>query len=184
MVVGGGVIENKIQLTLNNYIFENSNINSGTYIGYAKNIKLVLSDILNKLNIQDTSGAASSSTGYCFADTYGTASSSTGCSFADDQVELIKYARQQPNDIHIDTNNDFFCVISKPLQQINLNGNKKCSFIHANGNGCLEDYLWEHHNINCDINTRVANYIIHSYTIITKIYTYLKQLFFNYVYCE
>ena len=130
-IVVGGVTHNKIQKICNDFIFDNCNLNSGTYIGYVKPIKRVILQILQRTNILD------------------------------DQVEMIHYAKHHPTDIHIDTNNDFFCVVSKPLQQINLNGNKKCSFIHANGNGCLEDFLLEHHKIYIDINTKLANYTIH-----------------------
>ena len=132
----GGVVDNKIQQLGNYIIYDNSNLNSGTYIGYVKQIKLVLLNILQQTHSLD------------------------------DQVELIKYAKRNPNYIHIDSNNDFFYVISKPLQQINLNDNKRCNFIHANGNGCLEDFLLEHHKIYVDVNTKLVNYIIHSNTII------------------
>ena len=94
----------------------------------------------------------------------------------DDQVELIKYSKQNPNDIYIDNNSDFFCVVSTPLQPVMLNGNDKCSFIHANGNGCLEDFLKEHHNINCGLDVRLNNYIIHSQAMSSKVQTYIKQI--------
>ncbi len=154
MVVGGGVIHNKIQEICNDFIFGESPINAGTYIGYVKQIKHIWLHILQQTNILD------------------------------DQVELIKYAKRHPNDIHIDTKNKFFCVVSKPLQQINLNGNKKSSFIHANGNGCLEDFLLEHHKIYVDVNTRLANYIIHLITLIKKVNTYIKQTFLNLQRCK
>jgi len=145
MVVGGGEIPNKLQKICNDLVFENSKLNSGTYIGYVKNIKHILSYILQQSNIYD------------------------------DQVELVKYANQKPNDIYIDTNNDFFCVVSKPLQQVSINGNETCSFIHANGNGCLEDFLLEHHKIVCDSNTKISNYMIHSNELTGKIHNYSKH---------
>jgi len=145
MIVGGGVIKNRIQKIGNDLVFEKSPINSGTYIGYVKQIKHIWSIVLEKTNISD------------------------------DQVELIKYAKKNPKDIYIDSRNDFFCVVSKPLKQVNLNGNKKCSFIHANGNGCLEDFLLEHHDIYVDLKTRIANYTIHLNTIIKKVKIYTKR---------
>ena len=147
IIVGGGIITNPIQKICNDIIFDNSELNSGTYIGYVKEILYVLSDIIKKPNI------------------------------CDDQVELIKYSKQNPNDIYIDNNSDFFCVVSTPLQPVMLNGNDKCSFIHANGNGCLEDFLKEHHNINCGLDVRLNNYIIHSQAMSSKVQTYIKQIF-------
>ena len=82
MVVGGGIIEYKIQKICNDFIFDSSDLNSGTYIGYVKNIKLVLSYILQQSIIDNN-----------------------------DQVALVKYAKQNPNDIYIDTNNDFSVLL-------------------------------------------------------------------------
>jgi hypothetical protein len=149
IIVGRGIITNPIQKIGNDIIFCNSKLNSGTYIGYAKDILYVLSTIIKKPNI------------------------------CDDQVEMIKYSEQNPNDIYIDNNNDFFCVVSTPLQQVTLNGNNKCSFIHANGNGCLEDFLEEHHNIRCSLDVRNQNYIIHIQSILSKIKIYLNQFCSN-----
>jgi hypothetical protein len=145
MIVGGGVTQNSIQEFFNDVVFDNSKINSGTYIGYVKNIKHILLFILQQNNIQD------------------------------DQVELIKYAKQNPNDIYCDIKHNFFYVISTPLQQIKLN-NKKCSFIHANGNGCLENFLLQHHNIQIDTSVTFNNYIIHFYKIIKKFYIYKTSI--------
>ena len=149
MIVGGGIITSKIQKICNDFIFDNNVINSGTYIGYANNILYVLLEIMKKTNI------------------------------CDDQVELIKYAQNNPNDIFIDDDADFFFTKSTPLQQLKLVDNAKCSFIHANGNGLLEDFLLEHHNINTGVNIRLSNFIEHNISINKKINTYIKNTFFS-----
>lgn len=118
-------LQNEFLLINKNFIFNNSHINSGTYIGYVSNILSVLSSILQKHNVED------------------------------DQVELIEYAQKNPHHIHADTEQQFF----RPgwnvfMQQFNLDGNTTCSFIHANGNGLLDDFLLEHHNINVGDNTK------------------------------
>ena len=53
----------------------------------------------------------------------------------------------------------------------------KCSFIHANGNGLLEDFLLEHHNINIDIIIRLLNFIEHNIIITKKINIYIENIF-------
>jgi hypothetical protein len=144
MIVGGGVIKGKIQKICNDIIFDNSIINSGTYIGYAKNILHVLLEIMKQPKIND------------------------------DQIELIKYTKNNPNDIFIDIDNNFFLTKSTPLQQVNLEDNIECSFIHANGNGLLEDFLLEHHNIHTDVIIRSSNFIKHCISIKKKINIYIK----------
>jgi hypothetical protein len=146
MIVGGQTKLNEIQQQFSNVYFKGSNINSGTYIGYVKNILFVLSSILKKKNI------------------------------CDDQLELIKYAKKNTNDIFVDSNNNFFGVISTPLQQVKLNNNN-CSFVHANGNGLLEDFLAEHHNIHCKLEDRVKNYMIHVKTTCSKVEQYFREAF-------
>lgn len=150
IIVGGGIITNPIHKICNDLIFENNELNSGTYIGYANDILYVLTNIINNPNITN---------------------------ITNDQYELIKYSQQNLNDIFIDNNSDFFCVVSTPLQPVMLNGNDKCSFIHANGNGCLEDFLKEHHNINCGLDVRLNNYIVHLKTIFSKIQEYITHFF-------
>ena len=53
----------------------------------------------------------------------------------------------------------------------------KCSFIHANGNGLLEVFLLEHHNINIDIVIRILNFIEHTIVVNKKINIYIKNIF-------
>ena len=106
-----------IQNIIHSFIFHCPNINSGTYIGYCKNILHILRIILKRPNIYD------------------------------DQMELGRYAKNHKNEVHIDKDISFFRVGMIALRQFNLEGNTKCSFIHANGNGHLDDFLLEHHNI-------------------------------------
>jgi hypothetical protein len=148
MIVGGEGGLSKIQQTLSNIYFKNNNLNSGTYIGYTKNILFVLSSILKKKNIYD------------------------------DQIELIKYAKKKPNDIFVDNNNDFFCVVTSPLQQAKLKNNR-CSFIHANGNGLLEDFLDKHHNIECSLEEKIKNYTTHLNIYFSKGKMYIKTFLLN-----
>jgi hypothetical protein len=96
------------------YYFNKCNlelINSGTYIGYVKDIK----DILLNINIKKIN--------------------------SDDQVLLTKYCNKNPSYFYIDKNNNFFLVIHKPLCEIDkyitihnktiYYNNEKPFFIHA-----------------------------------------------------
>jgi hypothetical protein len=116
MITGGEEVF-YVQDIINSIVLHCPCINSGTYIGYSKNILYILKSILNFPNIYD------------------------------DQIELARYAKDHDNEIYIDSDNNFFRISSRPLQQLNLNGNTKCSFIHANLNGHLDNFLSEHHNI-------------------------------------
>lgn len=92
-------------------------INSGQFIGYVKNINNIISTMV----------------------------SLKGKKF-DDQVELTKYINHNKRTVFIDKDRIFFNIPSKSLRQI-TNNNTKCSFIHANGNGFLDNFLLKEHNI-------------------------------------
>jgi hypothetical protein len=126
IIVGYDKIDNKIFEKISTYMFgsiDGIRLNSGQYIGYARNIKYVLDIILD--NIKNSYNKN-----------------------IDDQVELTKYANMYKNDIYIDINSDFFYVASQSLKEINIhNNNYKYSFIHACGNGFMNEYLKSEYNI-------------------------------------
>jgi hypothetical protein len=111
-----------------NYYFGNVNgkrINAGNYLGYVKNVRTILSEILQ-----------------IFPDLT-----------LDDQVTLTKYANiNKKCGIYIDTKFDFFYIGGNALTQITLCENKESCFIHSPGNGFLDKFLLEEHNIDigCD----------------------------------
>jgi len=97
-------------------------INSGTYIGYSKDILDILQQINNE-HMEDNK---------------------------DDQKILIEYCQKNTNDIHIDSLSELFFTKFMFLQEINnlvINDNKiffdnqKPFFIHANGGGFLDDII-------------------------------------------
>ncbi len=117
--------------TINSLFFgtcKNKNLNSGTYIGYNKDLKKIIQEIYN-LNPDNK---------------------------ADDQVLMTKYCNSNPNDIYIDVNNELFLTIFKPLQDAskyisikdnktynnnNNNNNNQPFFIHTPGNGFLDNVI-------------------------------------------
>lgn len=122
MVIGYEYSENLIMESLSKNYFgtvNNHRLNSGNYIGYCKDILYILTFLLTN-----------------------------NSNMIDDQIELTKYANQFPTEIHIDTEKKFFNVIHNPLSYININTNNyEYGFIHANGNGFLDIFLYNHHNI-------------------------------------
>lgn len=100
----------------------NKHINSGTYIGHAKDILDILQQINNE-HMEDN---------------------------ADDQKILIEYCQKNTNDIYIDSPSELFFTKVMYLQEINnviVNNNKvtfdneKPFFIHANGGGFLDELI-------------------------------------------
>jgi hypothetical protein len=64
-----------------------------------------------------------------------------------------------------------------PLRQFNLNGNTSCSFIHANGNGHLEDFLLEHHNISLNKEEKISIFKENCTGLYKKIKLYISYSF-------
>ena len=139
----------------------NKYLNSGTYIGYVKDLIIMLNNILN-INKNDD---------------------------ADDQQLLTNYCIIKNNDIYIDSNNEIFLTIVASLQDINkyveINNNKlKYNnqypyFIHAPGSGYLDNILLNlGYNLPESISDKVYNNFFKN-----KILLYIK-LFFrdNYLY--
>lgn len=123
MIIGHDVNSNLIEELWAKYVYFGSvngcRLNGGQFIGYVKNIKPIISDLL-----------------YHFP------------YFKDDQIALTQYANQNKNSgIYIDTEHEFFEIQFNPLQQVTCN-NKKACFLHANFNGYLDEYLYVTHNIN------------------------------------
>lgn len=131
MVIGYGKNNNILfETCIKNYFgtIDGDRINSGTYIGYVKNVKDILLSIYRSQTDE----------------------------ILDDQIEFTKYIKQKGG-VFIDKKCNFFNVISKPLLQIK-NTNKKCCFIHAPANGLLDDFLLEHHNIRVNLIDRMHNF--------------------------
>lgn len=135
IIVGYDKIEDNMILEfISQEIFgtiEGDRINSGQYIGYVKNIKEIIKHILFNIT--------------CPVD-------------LNDQTELTKYASHHNKHCHIDKDGMFFSVITCPLQPVK-NTNTVCSFVHANVNGFLENFLQEHHDIEVNPLQKAINFI-------------------------
>jgi hypothetical protein len=98
-------------------------LNSGTYIGYSKDVLDVVTNVY-KLTNSDTS---------------------------DDQIEMKKYCRMHENDFYIDIKSELFLTMNKPYNNIDhkikINNNKlyygssQPFFIHAPAGTYLDDIL-------------------------------------------
>ena len=134
IIVGGNrLTRNILNISYYELYFEsidNCEINSGTYIGYATELYEVLTQIYTQDPVYD----------------------------ADDQVLFINYYKKltSEKDMYIDVNSNFFCLITKPLQNIDkyitINTNKndtydiiynnsKPFFIHGNANTFLDNVI-------------------------------------------
>lgn len=150
MIIGYEKADNIMRECLGRKMFgtiEGDRINGGQFIGYVKNIKNIISFIL-----------------------------SNTVSFHDDQIELTKYIKHNRSSCFIDKDRVFFNVITKPLTQI-TNDNVKCSFIHANGNGCLDYFLLEHHDIVINPIDMIYNYCDNVKGVYNKFHLYKSYLF-------
>jgi len=100
---------------------KNKLLNAGTYIGHVKDILYVLEQVY------------------------------TGDNTLDDQKILVKYCKNNPNDIYIDLKNELFLTIDRPFDSIHpyltVKNNKiyyknnRPFFIHGNGNTYLDSTL-------------------------------------------
>ena len=161
IIVGYDYIPNILIRTIASLYFTKKintiNINSGTYIGFVKDILDILKTI-NNINPED---------------------------IADDQILLNKYNEQNPGSIYIDTNFEFFFTIGSPLTNIRkyvkikdnnvyINNNKPF-FIHAAGCGYLDNIIIDlnydyNDNIKDIIKQNFLNKYISQYTNIIKNY--------------
>jgi hypothetical protein len=148
MIVGYDKAHYKMHELVESLVFntiDGDRINSGQFIGYVKNIKIVINELLRNAN----------------ANKY------------DDQVELTKYIKKNKEDFCIDKEYNFFNVITTPLKQI-TNNKPNVSFVHANSNGMLEKFLLENHNINVNKTDKIKHYIENSKSIVNKIKVYKR----------
>lgn len=126
MVVGCddyGYIGKKIVAHLSFGKCGNHYLNAGTYIGYVKDLKDIITKIY-ELNPTDA---------------------------ADDQVLMIQYYNERPGEIHIDHECKLFLTLMYPLMDIDIkvDNNKVYTddyksmpfFIHAPGNGFLDNII-------------------------------------------
>ena len=117
-------------------------INSGTYIGFVKDIKNFLSFVLSEDNDE----------------------------LSDDQILMNTYSKLHPKDIYIDINTELFLTIVRPLKSIKKftkikdnilysnNNNNKPFFIHSAGSGFMNDILEElGYNIDKQIEVDLKN---------------------------
>jgi len=124
-------------------------INSGTYIGYVKNIKNILKSMIDKYNTNTS----------------------------DDQTALTQYANNFPQHIYIDINKEFFFVCCDSLQQINITNNNKSCFIHANGNGLMDEFLKTEHNIIVNNVNKIKYFIENTEGVCKKTVLYMSYIF-------
>jgi hypothetical protein len=131
-------------------------INSGTYIGYVKDIKKFLSFVLSKDNDD----------------------------LADDQILMNIYNKLFPNEIYIDINTEIFLTVVKPLHCIkkytlikdnivysNNSYNNKPFFIHSAGSGFMNNILKE---LNYDIDIDIEKNLKKEYFI--KLFIQYKDI--------
>jgi hypothetical protein len=134
---------------------DNHYLNTGTYIGYVKDLKDIISKIY-QLNPSDS---------------------------ADDQVLMIQYYNENPGEIYIDSECKLFLTLMYPLMNIDINvdSNKVYTsdyksmpfFIHAPGNGFLNNIIIKLGYGNPDIEIKKKM----TYEIILKIYYHIKRVF-------
>ena len=164
MIVGYDNVDNIVHEHLCQDIFgtvDDKRLNSGQFIGSAKNIRDIINYILNNTT-----------------------------NFQTDQIELTKYANTFKKEVYIDVNHDFFYVKSRPLKQLLLPCktlmNSTPSFIHANGNGFLDRYLYKEHGILISNKERILIFLENIKGVLRKVimydFIYIKKhfiLFYN-----
>jgi hypothetical protein len=167
LVVGCDHFANSFYSLINKFVFgkcHNKPLNSGTYIGYVKNIKEMINEVLPK---------------------------STEL-FANDQIALTSYCKQNPRNVYIDCDNLLFLTILNPLiniidkdmfitpdKQIVYKGARPF-FIHGNGNTNLNTLLIKlGYNVSVEDEARIRKANIH--LIFKKIIHYLPL--FLYIIC-
>lgn len=139
-------------------------LNSGTYIGYAKDLKDIITKIY-ELNPSET---------------------------ADDQVLMIQYHNENPGEIHIDYECKIFLVLFCPLMNVDyftpitINNNKLYAvdyksmpfFIHAPGNGFLTNIITKmgYGIPDSDVETNMRH------AMADKVYYHSKRLIIDYKY--
>ncbi len=148
IITGYDYVPNNIIKTITSLYFtkttDNLVLNSGTYIGYVKDILEVL-ETVNKIDPNDN---------------------------ADDQILLNKYNEKNPGSIYIDTNFEIFLTIGDPLTDLKkfviikdnnvyINNNRPF-FIHAAGSGYLDSIIIDL-NYEYDYNNKIKDQIKKEY---------------------
>ena len=138
----------------------NHYLNSGTYIGYVKDLKDIITKIY-ELNPSDS---------------------------ADDQVLMIQYYNEHPGEIHIDHECKLFLTLMYPLMNIDIktDNNKVYTndyksmpfFIHAPGNGFLDNIIIKlgYGTPDSDVKKKLT------YAMADKLYYHLKRMVIDYKY--
>ena len=148
LIVGYDKVDNPIHEFLCQEIFGlvgTRRLNSGQFIGTAKHIREMIAHIFQ-----------------------------TTTNFQTDQIELTKYANEFKEAVHIDEAQTFFYVKSRPLQQVRLpaGSTSTAAFIHANGNGFLDDFLRDEHAIRVSLKERMNHFIMNLNGLLKKIVIY------------
>lgn len=161
IIVGHDKIQNNFLFKFFHNIFfgkcNNISINSGTYIGYSKDILYILENMIN--NKKDEN---------------------------DDQILLTNYCINNPNDIYIDVDSELFLTLLYPLTDLDkyveiknnklIYNNNEPYFIHAAGYGFLDNILIKlNYNYNDNIKKQYYNDIYKK-----RIYHYIKNFKRNY----
>ena len=147
IIVGNDKIQNNFLFKFFHNIFfgkcNNISINSGTYIGYSKDILYILEKINSNKNENDN----------------------------DDQILLTNYCINNPNDIYIDVDCKLFLTLLYPLTDLDkhveiknnklIYNNNEPFFIHAAGYGFLDNILIKlNYNYNDNIRKEYYNEIL------------------------
>jgi hypothetical protein len=140
---------------------KNKQINSGTYIGYVKDVLEIIEKIY-ELNPKND---------------------------ADDQILMIQYCNKTENEIYCDTESKLFLSLCFPLEEIDkymdIDENTKIVtyesnkpfFIHANGYGYLDNVISK---LGYDIEKdKIKNELFRNY-FEKKVFMYLKMFFLQY----
>ena len=162
IIVGCDHYNNSVQKVFANFYFgfcNNSPLNSGNYIGYAKDI---LEIILN-IHSQTTSNTS------------------------DDQILMNAYCNQNKKDFYIDTKSEIFLVISDPLNEIDdlvtirdkklYFENSRPFFLHGNGATYLDNVLQKLGYKNVDVKTEFEDNFFKKIALLIhpNLYNYISK---------
>ena len=159
IIVGYDKVDNSLHEFASRLIFgtvDDMRLNSGQFIGRAKDVREVIDYILKQSEFQT------------------------------DQIELTKYANQFKDHVYIDVKQEFFYVKSLPLREVVLPGRAGPksiqstqspsaagpAFIHANGNGFLFQFLKEEHDLLLSLPERWQHFIANLKGVIRKFIMY------------
>ena len=154
IIVGYDKVDNSLHEFASRLIFgtvDDMRLNSGQFIGRAKDVREVIDYILKQSEFQT------------------------------DQIELTKYANQFKDHVYIDVKQEFFYVKSLPLREVTVPKSVQSAagpstagpaFIHANGNGFLFQFLKEEHDLLLSLPERWQHFIANLKGVIRKFIMY------------